>query len=89
MSTSELIGEIIDAVSHATKVGDYPDVEGSHSRRRIIERFKPRLALDVERFREAYWQEHSTPLIRQIHPEYRKRSDERADALLARLTEET
>lgn len=38
---------------------------------------------------DVWWQTQSTPLIRQIHPEYRKRSDEQAEAFRAALTADT
>jgi len=46
VSSEQLIGQIIDAV-HAVyeEGGQYPHVEHSHSRRRLIERFAPALAV--------------------------------------------
>jgi hypothetical protein len=43
------------------------------------------LTIDEAAFLEAFWQDQSTPVIRRLHPEYRKRSDERARDILARL----
>jgi len=63
-------------------------LEGDHSECPICHptyaRFEPAPdEIELDLFLEAYWLTHSTPVIRQLHPEYRQASNARARELLA------